>query len=201
MKITGICGSPRKKGNTSLLLKKALKGAAENGAETEIVYLADYEFRGCIGCEGCRDSFKCIIDDGMQDLYEKVLDSDGLILASPTYFYNVSSLMKAFIDRLYCLYTFDREDRSCWTTAIASKPGIRAGAVLAVCEQESLEMMGCTAEAMGRPLNDLGFRVVGTVRAFHAFNPGEISGTEEILEEAEKTGARVAGTIRLGSQN
>ena len=103
LRILGVNGSPRKYGNTFKLLSVALKFAEEEGAESEIVHLYDYDIRPCMGClcdkqEACR--YPCVIEDDMRTLYEKVLGSDGIIIATPIYWYSPPSIVKAFIDRL-----------------------------------------------------------------------------------------------------
>ena len=104
-KILAISGSPRKGGNTDTLLGRYAAGAEEAGAIVEQVYLRDYLIEPCIGCERCRDFARCQHwHDGMDLLYPKIEESSGLILGSPVHNYNVSSMLKAFIDRLYPFY-------------------------------------------------------------------------------------------------
>ena len=100
MKVTGIAGSRRKNGNTSLLVQEALKPLKNAGFETELIFPGDYNIKSCTGCEGCRKTFKCIIDDDMHMIYKLILESDAVILGSPTYFYNVTSDVKRILDRL-----------------------------------------------------------------------------------------------------
>jgi multimeric flavodoxin WrbA len=104
VKVLGIDGSPRRYGETHKLLRVALRAAEEEGAQTELIRLYDYKIKPCIGCVSdnvklCR--FPCVInDDDFNELARKVLESDALIFASPVYWYNVTSVMKNFIDRL-----------------------------------------------------------------------------------------------------
>ncbi len=104
MKVLGVMCSPRKKGNTWILLNEALSGAAERGADTEMVTVADMDIRPCDGCLSCHKTKQCHIKDGMQEIYPKVLAADALIFATPVYFLTLSAQAKTFIDRLYCLY-------------------------------------------------------------------------------------------------
>ena len=102
MKVIGITGSPRAGGNTDTLLRALLDGATSEGVETEAVSLRDYTIAPCTGCERCRKDLTCTrFYDGMHLLYPKIEAADGLILGSPTYNYNITPEMKAFIDRLY----------------------------------------------------------------------------------------------------
>lgn len=195
MKLLGIVGSRRKSGNTSSLVQEALQ-AVEGEVETEVIFLGDYAIHGCTGCEGCRDDFQCVIEDDMRKLYPKVLKAEGLILGSPTYFYNLSADMKAFIDRLYSLEAFAEDDRSCWV-AVPEALGGRYGVVVAVCEQEDEKFMGYTAEALSRSLTDLGYKVVHQVRAVGFFHEGRVRESTEVMNEARRAGQKLLKTIRL----
>lgn len=104
MKILGICCSPRKGGNTEILLRETLLGAAESGAETDIFTVHDKDLKPCDGCGVCRKKGICHIHDDMQPLYEKLLASQGVIFASPVYFWSVTSQGKMILDRLNSYY-------------------------------------------------------------------------------------------------
>lgn len=86
--------------------------SSDDDIEREVVYLSDLHINGCRGCERCRGAGKCIIADDMQKLYPKIERANAIILASPTYFYNVTDLMKTFIERLYCYECFHPQNRS-----------------------------------------------------------------------------------------
>ena len=102
MKILGIVGSPRKDGNTEIMVEEALKTAREAGAETDIFLVADKNIGGCRACYSCRETGKCKIDDDMQPLYEKMEWADAIIFGSPVYFHNYTAQVKAIIDRTFC---------------------------------------------------------------------------------------------------
>ncbi len=196
MKIMCVVGSRRKKGNTSILTQEVLKPFEAQGVENELIFLGDYDIAGCSGCEGCRDSYKCLINDDMQKLYPALIKADALILGSPTYFYNISADMKAFIDRCYCLEVFDESDRSVWM-GISEALGGKYAAVIAVCEQDNEEDMGFTVEAMVKPLEALGYRIVSVVKALHAFAEGDVSKNDRAMKEAEQAGEKLLKTLRL----
>ena len=109
--ILAIVGSPRKGGNTDLLVDEALKGAAERGAQTEKVFLADLLVGGCKACEAClRNEVEwCIQQDDMIPIYEKILAADAIILGTPVYWWGPSAQLKAFMDRWYALNGSKRE--------------------------------------------------------------------------------------------
>ncbi len=100
MKVMAINGSPRKNWNTATLLKKALKGAASQGAETELVHLYDLKFTGCTSCFACKirggkSLGRCAVKDDLAPVLRKVEAIDALILGSPIYFSDVSGEMRS----------------------------------------------------------------------------------------------------------
>ncbi|WXG46253.1 MAG: flavodoxin family protein [Candidatus Atabeyarchaeum deiterrae] len=99
-KIIAFIGSPRKDGNSELLTKELLKMAEQEGAETEAIRLAEYNLKPCDACMVCRKTKKCKIDDDGGKLFSKVLEADGVVLATPVYFGSSSPEMKIFIDRM-----------------------------------------------------------------------------------------------------
>jgi multimeric flavodoxin WrbA len=102
MKVIAINGSPRKGGNTEFLLKKALEPLAENGWETELFHLGGKEIRGCMACKKCRSTkdLKCSQkEDVFNDVFEKMVQADAIIIGTPTYFTDVNAEIKALLDR------------------------------------------------------------------------------------------------------
>ncbi len=101
MKILGIHGSPRTiQSTTRKLADFVLKGAAETGAETEIIDLADYHVIPCTACDACSLNGICIHDDDLPSLLIRMQEADGIIFGSPVYIDNISGQMKVFFDRL-----------------------------------------------------------------------------------------------------
>jgi len=103
LKVLGIVCSPRKGGNTEILVQEALAGAKENGAETELLKISEIKIAPCDGCMTCHQSGECRIKDDMQKVYKKILAADGIILGSPVYFWSVSGQAKTLMDRTYAL--------------------------------------------------------------------------------------------------
>jgi len=99
-KIIGISGSPRNK-NTNYMLKTVLEATS---CDYDLILLRDKDIKDCNACGGCYKSHKCIIKDDMRELYDKLSKADVIVLGSPVYFYNVSTLMKRFIDRCLPFY-------------------------------------------------------------------------------------------------
>jgi multimeric flavodoxin WrbA len=104
MKILGIMGSPRKRGNTDLLLDEALRGARSQGAEVEKLMISELDISPCREIYACLRDGNCVIDDDMQQVYVKLLEADHIILASPMFFYGLTSQVKALIDRCQALW-------------------------------------------------------------------------------------------------
>ncbi len=105
MKVVGIYGSPRKDGNSDILLDRALDGAAAYGAEVVKIYVRDMDFSGCLECGGCDDTGACVVQDDMQGVYDVLLGARIIFLASPVFFYSLSAQVKAFIDRCQALWS------------------------------------------------------------------------------------------------
>lgn len=198
IKVLGIVGSKRKDGNTSMLVQRVIQTVKEEGIETEVIFLGDYSIADCTGCEGCKDTYECVVEDDMQKIYPSLIGADAIILGSPTYFYNVSADVKAFIDRCYCFEVFAADDRSVWM-GIHEVLGGKYAVVIAVCEQFSEEDMGYTAEGMAKPLEALGYRVIDTIKALRLFKKGEVLKDENknVLDQTTKAGKKLAKTLKL----
>ena len=109
MKAIAFNASPRKDGNTATLLRNALEGAAAAGAQTEMVHLYDYSFKGCISCFSCKllggKSYgRCAVDDALTPLLEQVTEADVLLLGSPVYLGTETGVCRAFMERLIYPY-------------------------------------------------------------------------------------------------
>jgi multimeric flavodoxin WrbA len=102
--ILAIYGSPRREGNTSVLLKQAVQGARDAGADIEEITLRDLKMSPCLEIYGCLKTGRCVIQDDFQSLYDKMLSAKGLMLASPIFFYTVSAHTKILMDRCQSLW-------------------------------------------------------------------------------------------------
>ncbi len=103
MKILGISGSPRAKGNTDILVQEALKAASEMGADQRFIAISGKKIKPCNGCGTCHTEKSkgiCSIkDDDVPRIYEALKEADGIIIASPVYFLSVTAQLKAIFDR------------------------------------------------------------------------------------------------------
>ncbi len=115
MKALAFNGSPRKNWNTATLLNKALEGAASQGAETEIIHLYDYTYKGCASCfqckrDGGRSYGQCGLKDELTPVLEKVKNADVLLIGSPIYLGSINGETHSFFERLiFPYYVYDKE--------------------------------------------------------------------------------------------
>lgn len=98
-KVLILSGSPRKGGNSDLLCDEFAKGAQEAGHEVEKIRVAEKNIGYCRACYACKNTGKCVIQDDMAEVLQKMIDADVLVLASPVYFYSIDAQLKAVIDR------------------------------------------------------------------------------------------------------
>lgn len=104
-----LMGSSTRHGNTDQLTDAYIKGVVERGYTVTKVYLRSTRLDGCRGCGVCqRGSHRCVIQDGMQDIYPLFAECDTLVMASPLYFGTITARLKAFIERLYAISVEDK---------------------------------------------------------------------------------------------
>jgi multimeric flavodoxin WrbA len=192
MKILGILGSPRRGGNSEILLKAFLQGAAAGGAEVEEVDLRDLKISPCLEIYHCFKDGTCPIKDDMRELYDKLLAADVVALASPVFFYGVSAQTKAFIDRTQAL----------WARRYMLKQdfpgGQRQGVLLAVgATKGRLLFVGVrlTAKYFFDAIN---VRYAAEVLVRGADEKGAIEAQAEALERARDLGRCLAQGEALG---
>ena len=183
MQILGISGSPRQGGNTEIIIKEALRAAAAEGAEVTFLYLSDYQLTPCTACRTCFDTKQCTIQDDVETLYQQILDADGVILGSPSYFQGLTAQMKTFIDRIGYLHIArgrkDFEGKVGAAIAVARRTGLAA-----TWSQMSMFLTAC------RMTISSGGRVFAVARL-----KGEVTDDTEGIETARYLGKMMAKTI------
>ena len=195
IEVFGVSGSPRKNGNSDVILKAILSGVSFENVPSEYLNLTNIQFQGCIGCEKCRKDKICTgLIDGMSLIYNQIISSKGIILVSPTHNYNITSWMKAFIDRLYCFYNFKNDRPRSWSSQLA-KQG-RKAVIAAICEQKTKKDMGFTIEAMKRPLEALDYEIIGELSVFRIFDKAKVKQDQKTIEKAHELGIKLAQSIR-----
>ena len=101
MNIVALSGSPRKNGNTEILINEFFKGANEKGHTTELIRLYPLKINPCVDCQKCKiPAFECAVKDNMNELYSKIESADIIVFGTPIYWYGPTAKMKLFIDRL-----------------------------------------------------------------------------------------------------
>ena len=129
MKVLGIAGSPRRGGNTDLLLAEVLKGAASRGAEVKTIILNDLKIAPCQHCDACLEAGRCRVGDDMQMVYRGLEEADRIVLASPVHFMGVTAQMKAMIDRCQALWA---RKYILKLSPLGSEPGKKKGFFISV---------------------------------------------------------------------
>jgi multimeric flavodoxin WrbA len=181
-RILGVAGSPRKKGNTDILVSKILDGAREEGADTEKLFLGDLHIRECDGCHSCWKGRRCSKKDDMQNVYPKIMESDIIIFGTPVYWYGPTALMKCLIDRF--VYFNCPENRL----------GIRGkGAVLAIpFEEDNPRTADLVVKFFEKSLGYLEMKILGKIIAPGVGARGDILRKEKVLKEAHELGRRIS---------
>jgi multimeric flavodoxin WrbA len=184
MKVVAIVGSPRKNGNTEILSTHALKAISEEGLETELITLAGKEIKPCNACGVCSEKGECVIQDDFLPVFNKMLEADGIILASPVYFGSCTALLKALMER------------AGWVARHKDRPFNRkAGGPLVVARRAGHNF---TVAEINFWFHILGMTIPGSTYWNIAFgrNPGEVSNDEEGLHTAWNFGKNLAFIIK-----
>ena len=129
MKVLGIAGSPRRGGNTDLLLAEVMKGAASRGVEVKIIILNDLKIAPCQHCDACLEMGRCKVEDDMQMVYDELMKADRIVLASPIQFMTVTAQAKAMIDRCQSLWARKYVLKQ---PPLGSEPGKKKGLFISV---------------------------------------------------------------------
>ncbi len=183
MKVLGIMGSPRRQSNTEILLDKALEGAREAGAEVEKVLVSKLKISPCLEIYACRKDGNCAIKDDMQLLYEKLLEADHIIFASPIFFYGITSQAKAIIDRCQALWVrrhvlgMGKEDKR-----------VRRGAFISVGATRGKKLFDGAVFTVKYFFDAIGVKYSGDLLVRGIDNKGQIKEHPAALEDAFRLG-------------
>jgi len=181
-KILGIVGSPRKKGNTDILVDRILEGAKDAGAEVEKVHLRGLKIKECDGCYVCWKGKKCPKNDDMLDLYPMIEDADVIVFGTPVYWFGPTALLKAFIDRL--VYFNCPENR----TKIAGK----AAVIASPFEDTDMETVATLTAFFDKCFDYLEIKPAGRILVPGVADKGDILKKSDALERAYNLGAGLA---------
>ncbi len=187
MKVLGIMGSPRIGSNTDLLLDEALEGAKNQGAEVEKIIVDKLNISPCREYYGCLKDGNCVIRDDMDDIYPKLLAADVIVVASPMFFYGLSSQLKALIDRCQAL----------WARRYVLKqepPGsMRKGAFIAVGATRGKKLFDGATLVVKYFFQAVGVEYVDELLVRGVDKRAEIKERPAILADARELGKRLAG--------
>lgn len=190
MKVLGIMGSPRRGSNTEILLDKALAGAQEAGAEVEKMLVSRLKISPCVEDYGCMEAGNCSIKDDMQAVYEKLLQADHVILASPIFFYGVTAQAKALVDRCQAL----------WVRRYVLKMGgqdkrLRRGAFISVGATRGGKLFDGAVLTAKYFFDAIGVRYAGELLVRGIDDKGQITENPTALQDAFRLGHElVSGT-------
>jgi multimeric flavodoxin WrbA len=190
MKLLAILGSPRRGGNTEILLDEAIRGAHERGATWEKVVLRDLKIKPCLEIYQCAQTGACAIQDDMQPLYNKLTAAERLIIASPIFFYSVSALTKAMIDRCQALWV-----RKYLLKLPSSSGGDRRGAFISVAATRGKRLFDGVRLTMRYFLDAIDMAYSDELLIRGVDEKGAIREHPETLEAAYALGSRLVVQI------
>ena len=183
MKILALVGSPRLGGNTDFLVDQVLEEATKLGAQTEKIVLSQYKVNPCLGHDECASFNLCVQRDDTPWILDKFCKADGVVLATPVYYYNVSAQLKAFMDRNYFLYTHNRKSQA------------RALGIIIVAEVEGIED---TLHALKRFINESFSVAKDRILEVHGYASrlGDVKSNPALIEQARELGRRMVESLK-----
>lgn len=187
-KVLVLLGSPRRKGNSSLLAEKIAEGAESEGADAAFVFIQDMKIEPCKSCYACQvpGSKGCSIDDEMQKLYPAMIEADAWVIASPVYWFTMSAQIKTWMDRCFAFPAYAEDPFSTKKIAVAMSYGgedpFDSGCINALRTfQDAYRYVG--AEIVGFAYGS-------------AMKAGEIKKNKALMAAAEELGKKLAKAVR-----
>ena len=169
MKVLILNGSPRMNGNTTLAVEEMVKVFNAEGVETEVIRVGNKDIRGCMACNSCAKTGKCVFDDVVNEIAEKFEKSDGLVVATPVYYASANGTLVSCLDRLFYSTGFDKTMKVGGAVAVARRGGLSA-----------------TFDEMNKYFTICGMPVASSYywNSVHGAAPGEAAQDEEGLQTA-----------------
>jgi len=180
-KILGVVGSPRKNGNTHILVTRILEGARSEGASVETLFLGDLHILECDGCHACWEHGRCAKHDDMNGLYPAIIESDVIVFGTPVYWYGPTALMKGFIDRFVFFNCPVNREKIRGTSAALAIP----------LEEEREDAVAPLVTFFEKCFHYLELNLTAQIIVHGVTRKGEIREKEERLEEAFEMGRRL----------
>lgn len=187
MNIVGICGSPRRNGNSELILNEVLKGARRLGAQTKKIILNDLLFKPCQACGGCDATGYCVIHDDMEVVYAALRRADVVVVSSPIYFGNISAQTKMMIDRFQCEWV---------RRFILGKNGngkVKGGVFLCVLGENDERQSRYARTAIRIFFNCVGAKYCAELISYGLSKKGSIKKMPGVMKKAFDLGKSIAG--------
>ncbi len=179
--VIGISCSPRKNGNTDILVQQVLGTVVEGGGVVEFARVSDMEISPCDACWTCAETGECHIDDDMQDVYPKLLHADGIVIGSPVHMgFSVSGQGQVFLDRTFSLWHQKK---------LRNKAG---GAVVVSNRRGGIS----TISVINGALFSHHIIIAGYANGY-GYGPGDVRNDERALSEAMALGKRLCELIRI----
>jgi len=178
--VMGIVGSPRRGGNTEMLVDEVLRGAEESGARVEKIHLSKLHIEPCSACDACRKMDSCIKKDDMQNLYEKMDCSETWVLGTPVYWWGPTAQFKLFLDRWYGAQNSKK-------VRFANKKGI----LVIPFEDKKPATARHTVGMFKDSFEYLKMELLETILAPGVLKPGDISIFPEVLNKAYEVGKKI----------
>ncbi|MBN1786237.1 MAG: flavodoxin family protein [Candidatus Methanofastidiosa archaeon] len=182
MKVVAIIGSPRKRGNTDILVGSILEGANSQGHNIEKHYLYDLDIGPCIDCRKCQaDGHECYAKDDMEGIYCSLRAADVIIFGTPLYWYGASAPMKAFIDRL---------------RPFVSSRGLEGKkAVVVIPSEEGADACSHLMGMFKLSFRYLGIELLDSILA-KAYEKGEVAEQKDLIQGAFELGSNLGLTVK-----
>ena len=198
VKIIAIYGSPRRDGNSSALLKQAVAGARQEGADVEEVVLRDYKISPCMEIYACIKTGNCAIRDDFPEILAKLESSAGIMLASPIFFYSVSAHTKIFMDRCQSLWV-----RKYWIEkqAFGEAVNTRKGLFISVGATSGKKLFDGALLTVKYFFDVLSAGLWKTVLCRGIDRKGEIESRDDYLQEAFEAGRELAKVLQKDVEN
>ena len=192
MRVCGIVGSPKRKGNVDRLASRVLEGARSQGAETQMIYLNDLSIKPCQSCGVDPHPKFCLFDDGMKVVYEALQSCDAVVLGSPVYFDTVTAQTKLMIDRSNCLMPYVRQPDGTFDFERRIKKRKKGVFVVVSGADQELNTTLTTVKGF---FNWANIELSETIQYTHEDDQlGGVKDNKEIMDRAFETGVRITKT-------
>ena len=190
--IISVYGSPRRKGNTAIIMKEAVRGARDTGATVEEVVLRDLKISPCLEIYACKKEGECAIKDDFQMLRDKILSAKGFMIASPIFFYSVSAHTKIMMDRFQSMWV-----RKYWIDEMPynQRNFKRKGLFISVGATEGKMLFDGAVMAMKYFFDTLDMALWRTLTYRGIDLEGEVKNYPEHLKEAYPSGRELAESL------